>query len=215
MRLPSGRGGLSGKTVCLNKSLYGLKQASRTWNDLLVSRLLALGFEQCFVDPCIFRLKNKSSGRVSMMLGAHVDDMIAAGYKDDCDRLCLHLRESFSTNILGDLRYYTGCSFTRQKGKITISQHACIAKLTEKLGMYLTSDTPACTRVDLSPRSENGEESEGPYREVVGSLLWVANTTRSDISNAVRDVARHAHSPSKTHWATVVKIVKCLRLTPS
>ena len=44
-------------------------------------------------------------------------------------------------------------------------------------------------------------EDEGagdpPFREVVGSLMWIANQTRPDISNAVRAVARHFHEPKK------------------
>ena len=47
LRLPKGCGDLSGKVVRLNKSLYGLKQASRTWHAHLTTCLKRLGFEQC------------------------------------------------------------------------------------------------------------------------------------------------------------------------
>ena len=56
MRLPEGCGELSGKIVKLNKSLYGLRQASRQRYAMLKKCLLALGFEQCLVDSCVFRL---------------------------------------------------------------------------------------------------------------------------------------------------------------
>ena len=39
--------------------------------------------------------------------------------------------------------------------------------------------------------------------------------TRSDVSNAIRKVARHGHNLSKAHWAAVVKIVNYLRSTPN
>ena len=39
-----------------------------------------------------------------------------------------------------------------------------------------------------------------PFREVVGSMTWLANHTRPDISNAVRDEARHAHAPKSVRW---------------
>ena len=45
LRLPKGCGDLSGKVVRLNKSLYGLKQASRTWHAHLTTCLKRLGFE--------------------------------------------------------------------------------------------------------------------------------------------------------------------------
>ena len=45
LRLPGGGGRLSGKIVRLNKSLYGLKQASRSWHAHLNTCLKTLGFQ--------------------------------------------------------------------------------------------------------------------------------------------------------------------------
>ena len=56
MRLPEGCGALSGNIVKLNKSCYGLRQASRQWYAMLMKCLLVLGFEQCLADSCVFRL---------------------------------------------------------------------------------------------------------------------------------------------------------------
>ena len=49
-----------------------------------------------------------------------------------------------------------------------------------------------------------------PFREVVGSLMWIANQTRPDISNAVRAVARHSHELKRSHWKAVQKILNYL-----
>ena len=64
MRLPQGCGKMSGKTVRLNKSLYGLKQASRQWHAHLTRCLLSLGFVQCLDDACAIRLMEV--GRIVM-----------------------------------------------------------------------------------------------------------------------------------------------------
>ena len=40
----------------LNRSLYGLKHASRSWHRHLVTRLKSLSFEQSLAGPCAFRL---------------------------------------------------------------------------------------------------------------------------------------------------------------
>ena len=45
MRLPEGCGELSGKIIKLNKSLCGLRQASRQWYAMLKECLAALGLE--------------------------------------------------------------------------------------------------------------------------------------------------------------------------
>ena len=72
--LPQGCGALSGKVVKLARSLYGLKQASRTWQNRLVRAMRCLGFEQCAADACVMRLVE--NGTVSMVVvtqcGRHI-----------------------------------------------------------------------------------------------------------------------------------------------
>ena len=46
MRMPPGCGALSGRIARFNRSLYRLKQASRSWHDHLVVRLKSLGFNR-------------------------------------------------------------------------------------------------------------------------------------------------------------------------
>ena len=74
----------------------------------------------------------------------------------------------------------------------------------------------------MSPTTR--EETEAmkniPYREAVGCLMYLANTTRPDISFAVGQVARFCSNPGKAHWAAVTRILAylagtwdyCLRL---
>ena len=54
-----------------------------------------------------------------------------------------------------------------------------------------------------------------PIRELVGSLMWLANQTRPDISNAVGVVARFAHSPKKKYWKAARGIVEHLSASSS
>ena len=84
MRLPQGCGRLSGKIVRLNKSLYGLKQASRQWYAHLTRCLLTLGFLQCLAGACVFRLVKDE--RVVMTIVVHVDDIFAVGEETRCDQ---------------------------------------------------------------------------------------------------------------------------------
>ena len=59
--------------------VYGLKQSGRAWYQLL-STLVECGFEQCLVDPCVFRLM--VSGDAVAVLAFDLDDIkIAATEK--------------------------------------------------------------------------------------------------------------------------------------
>ena len=56
LRPPLSCGSVCGEVLLLNKALYGLKQSSRAWYQLLSSTLVECDFEQCLVDPRVFRL---------------------------------------------------------------------------------------------------------------------------------------------------------------
>ena len=126
LRLPKGCGKMSGKVVRLNKSLYGLKQASRTWHVHLTTCLLRLGrFEQCLTDVCVFRLIE--DGRVTITaVVVHVDDIFAVGRKERCDRLCADLNRAIPVKNLSELKWYGGCRYSRdrKRGTLTISQQS-------------------------------------------------------------------------------------------
>ncbi|CAM9869555.1 unnamed protein product, partial [Choristocarpus tenellus] len=63
-----------GKIVRIVKALYGTKQASREFNNLLVHVLEQCGFEQCRADPCASRYAR--DGIVCAVIAPHVDDLL-------------------------------------------------------------------------------------------------------------------------------------------
>ena len=215
VKLPDGCGPMSGKVMRLNKALYGLRQSPRVFNQLLMQKLLDFGLERCAVDPCIFRLMSPGLKEVSLIVGIYVDDLIVTGKADVCKSLREHLVKSFPTKNLGALSYYLGCEYRRdyEQKTLCVSQTACIDRLAQRFGVTTTSPIPAVSTAALSPRQGEEEACDQPYRELVGGRLWIANATRPDISNAVREVARHAHDPSLRHWEAALKIVQYLKGT--
>ena len=64
--------------VCrLRKSLYGLKQSPRCWNQALDAQLKLMGFQQSTSDPCIYTSKTDADGL--FILAVYVDDILLAG----------------------------------------------------------------------------------------------------------------------------------------
>ena len=124
LRLPKGCGDLLGKVVRLRKSLYGLKEASRTLHAHLITCLKILGFEQCMTDACVFCLIE--DGRVAITAVVHVDDIFAVGQKERCNRLCVDLNQTIPVKNLGDLKWYGGYRYTRdrKRGTLTIFQQS-------------------------------------------------------------------------------------------
>ena len=85
-----------------------------------------------------------------------------------------------------------GCAFRRDReaGAIEISQKSYIRSVLERFNICRTSSIPASPANNYRSVKEDVEAGDLPFREVVGGLMWIANQTRPDISNAVRAVAR-------------------------
>ena len=61
--------------VCkLNKSLYGLKQSARCWNEKIDRYLKSAGYKQGEADPCIYyRTKMVGGKSIVVFIGVYVD----------------------------------------------------------------------------------------------------------------------------------------------
>lgn len=54
---------------------------------------------------------------------------------------------------------------------------------------------------------------QAPYREAVGSLMYLGIGTRPDIAFALSTVSQYLESPDKIHWSAVKRILKYLKGT--
>ena len=95
LRLPPCCESVSGKVMLLNKALYGLKRSGREWYQLLSSTLVECGFEQCLVDPCVFRLM--SAGDVVAIMIFHVDDIKISAAEEVTEVVVSTFNQRFST----------------------------------------------------------------------------------------------------------------------
>ncbi|CAB1100735.1 unnamed protein product [Ectocarpus sp. CCAP 1310/34] len=183
MRLPQGCGALSGMTVKLGKILYGLRQASRQWHAMLKRCLVELGFEQCMADACVFRFIE--DGCVVLILIVHVDDIFAVGEREKCDKFGADLIKSVPVKNLGELRWYSGCFYERNKetGRLTISQQTLTDELAAEYGVVGGQSVPMSSGVRLSDIDADEMATDLPFRELVGSLMWLATKTRPNNAN--------------------------------
>ena len=63
--------------VCkLKRSIYGLKQASRSWNIRFDQVIKSFGFEQNLDEPCVYK---RHRDKVVIFLVLYVDDILLIG----------------------------------------------------------------------------------------------------------------------------------------
>jgi len=100
MKPPPGYERADGKVWLLLKSLYGLKQAGRNWNNLIHSVLLAQGFVWIDEDACVY-IRHNGDGDVVLLL-LYVDDILVSASNVDLLREFVdYLRSHFKLKLLG------------------------------------------------------------------------------------------------------------------
>ena len=208
MHFPRGCGEMSGKVVRLRRSLYGWKQAPRSWRNHLLSHMKSLGFEQCLADACGLRLVD--SGAVSMVAGLHFYNTPAAGRKARCNQFCEDLYRQVPINNLGELRWYAGCRYSKDWdfATSTILQQAFAENTASKFIVSSGRSNPSEKGYKLEEFNATEPKGDWLFRELAGCLVWLAGQTRQDIANAVRAVARYTNSPKEVHWNTAVGILE-------
>ena len=60
----------------LKRSIYGLKQASRSWNIRFDQAIKSFGFEQNLDEPCVYK---RHRDKVVMFLVIYIDDILLIG----------------------------------------------------------------------------------------------------------------------------------------
>mgnify|MGYP003317829158 CR=1 FL=1 len=181
------------KMLRLKKALYGTKQASKLWQDALVNHLTNnMGFKQLTYDPCMF-IKHVKHGMTmrTIIVGVYVDDLIVA---HDSPELLSWFKDEFTgprgfnASHLGKLSWFLGMAVDQHSDhSVTIHQTKYIDTLITKFSPPHTTSTMPCNpdtfqRLTKSRTLEERERlSKLPYLELVGSLLYLAQT-RPDIS---------------------------------
>ena len=200
----------NGHLLRLKKSIYGLKQSPRNFNINLNKHIESMGFKRCVSDTCIYL---KTVNDKDVYISVYVDDIIIACQDDNIIAdIKTQIATKYKIKDMGEMDWYLGMRYTRDKlsGVITLDQSKYASDvLTKFKGFYHTSPyhtSPMEMNLKL-PVWKDGYENKlsakslayikaYPYRQVVGSLLYLAIWTRPDITYAVHLVAKHCVHPT-------------------
>ena len=205
----------------LKKSLYGLKQASRSWNLRFHEVVSSYGFHKLETESCVYRMC--INGHV-VFLVLYVDDILLIG---DNVNVLSGVREWLSTQFsmkdLGEASYILGIKIirNRQKKEIALSQAGYVDTVLSRFSMenakkgYLPFRHGIHLSKEMCPktREEIDEMARIPYASAIGSLMYAMLCTRPDICYAVGIVARYQSNPGQAHWTAVKGILKYLKRT--
>ena len=200
-----------GKVLKLKKSLYGLKQSPRNHYQNLKSKLESLGFTTSDADPCLF-----TSDKVIALV--YVDDtLFYARDPKDINAAIDGLRNlGMELEKEEDVAGFLGVHIDRRSdGTIKLTQKGLIKRIVDALNIahLPTKRTPA--KLGVLAADPKGEMPNGTfsYPSVLGMMGYLQANSRLDISFAVAQCARFAHSPRRVHEAALERIGQYLKGT--
>ncbi|GJW15449.1 retrotransposon protein, putative, ty1-copia subclass [Tanacetum coccineum] len=169
------------RKVCkLQISIYGLKQASRSWNKRFDEEIKMFGFSQNLDEPCVYQKASRSNVQFLIL---YVDDIIIMGnHIPMLQSVKSYLGKCFTMKDLGEAAFILGIKIYRDRTKrlIGLSQSAYMDKILKRFKMDNSkrNNIPMQERFDLnktqgaSTPEEVKRMQNVPYASAVGSIMY-------------------------------------------
>jgi hypothetical protein len=212
MDFPDGMRKIPGKALLLVNSLNGSKQGAFDWNARAHQALIDIGLVQSIADPCLYYQWQNNE---LTMVALYVDDFrIMSDNHNTMNEIERLLCSQFKMKRAPE-NLWLGLNIIKKDGCITINAKQKIIDLLDAYGLRdcKTAITPAAPGTKLAPLTAGKPTENFPYREAVGSLLWLARTARPDILYAVSECAKHCHAYGDEHITAVKRVIRYLKHT--
>nr|KYP70921.1 Retrovirus-related Pol polyprotein from transposon TNT 1-94 [Cajanus cajan] len=214
MHLPPGLTTTTPGQVCkLNRSLYGLKQASRQWYARLSTFIMQQGFHHSSADHSLF-LKFTNSACTALLV--YVDDIVLAGNDlTEIHQITALLHKTFKIKDLGDLTYFLGLEVARNSIEIHLCQRKYTLDILSDTGMLACCPSSTLMDYKAALSSDTGTPLTDPsaYRQLIGRLIYLTNT-HPDITHAVQHLSQFASKPTTYHQHAAFRILRYLKQAP-
>jgi hypothetical protein len=187
-----------------------------------------MGLQQSSTSPCLF-VGHLIVGGPCIYVGIYVDDIIYFSTSDKVEKeFELGLSKIGEVDFMGKVSHFLGIEFTWHRLpdghlEVSLTQQSIIEMLLDSLGIQLTgfstfsSPYQSHLVIDSIPNQEMSSADRDKlrlkYQSLVGSLNWLARTTRPDLSTAVSLLAQHQSMPSPGHYEAALYVSKYLATT--
>ncbi|KAK9034790.1 hypothetical protein V6N11_076847 [Hibiscus sabdariffa] len=194
------------RKVCkLQRSIYGLKQASRSWNLRFNEAIQEFGFIRNEDEPCVYK---KFSGSIVSFLILYVDDILIIGNDiPTLQSIKTWLSSCFSMKDFGEAAYILGVKIYRDRSRrlLGLSQSTYIDKVLKRFSMeeskrgFLPMRHGISLSKEMCPSTPQERErmSEILYASAIGSIMYAMICTRPDLSYALSMTSRYQANPGE------------------
>ena len=172
-----------------------------------------MGFIKSDADNCLF-IRNENGKQIFVC--HYVDDgIISAPEAKDIEDFFTKLEGIFELSIK-PLHFFLGVHVRiDQNHNIHLSQTKYITETVKKFSQEDTKvvATPTDTNVYSREDTEETVKHTFPYRQLIGSLNFIAIATRPDISFAISILSRYLDNPTRSDSVRATRVLKYLQGT--
>ncbi|CAM8905835.1 unnamed protein product [Rhodiola kirilowii] len=201
--------------VCkLQRSIYGLKQASRQWFSRFSDSLIHFGFKQSLEDYSLFTLRR--NGHFIILL-VYVDDVVITGTSPELiQQIKDFIHDKFKIKDLGHLKYFLGIEVARSQEGIFINQRKYVLDILEDHSFTDSKpvQTPLEIKHGLSLSTTSPITDPAVYRKLVGILIYLT-ITRPDLAFAVHTLSQFMANPTEDHLKAAHRLLRYIKLAPA
>ncbi|XP_061723887.1 uncharacterized protein LOC133530075 [Cydia pomonella] len=150
-----------------------------------------------------------------LVVAVFVDDFFILSNSDSLKtKFKNDLKKLFTVKDLGPVKDCLGMRVSQSKGRVTLDQSHYIDKLLGKYNMTdaITVTTPMEPGLKLTLPTQV-EEIDVPYRELIGSLMYIAIGTRPDIEHTVSYLSQFNTHYGGVHWKAAKRVLRYLKGT--
>ena len=144
-----------------------------------------------------------------------MDDILLAANSIEClSKTKNLLKDTFKMKDLGPISCFLGMKFVQKGDRIEMNQSSYLNKILIKFGMEQCK--PRSTPSEVNPTAFDSNETDEPqrkYREIIGSLIYAMVCTRPDLCWIVTKLSQHLDKPNKADWVMVKHVLHYLKGT--
>jgi len=203
------------KQICVKiiKSIYGLKQAAKIFNEKLNNQLESVGFKRLANDVCLYMITKEMD---NYYLIVHIDDIIITGRDDKIIKVLFNqISTRFKRTTEGkEFIRYLGIDIDNNNQYIKFNQskyiHEIMNEYFEKHEIKI-SNIPMRSVVNyklLKPDLNNKS-----ILPITGKIRYCADKSRPDILYAINTISTQANNPNEEYITATIKLMKYLNTT--
>jgi len=204
----------------LTGNMYGSRQACKIFTEGLADFLNVSDFSRLTSDTCSFLLRHQINPSHFVLLVITVDDfLVVSNHIPLVNKVKTRLQQKYTLKDLGQVTNILGWKVEHSKEGIKISQPGYIQNLIDRFGQTDAKPFPSPIAselvADLNSESKPLDTSTYEYKSLIGSLRYLCDSTRPDLSYIVGFLGRYSHAPTQHHWKAAIRILRHLKTSSS